>query len=156
MELVAYSDADWAGNVDDMRSTSGSCYYLGNNLISWSSKKQNSITLSTAEPEYVAASSCCAQLMWMKQMLEDMNIELGKLTIYCDNTSTINISKNPVQHSKTKHIKIRYHYVRELVEQELVELAYVPTENQLADIFTKGLDSARFEKLRVQIGVCRV
>ena len=84
-------------------------------------------------------------------MLDDMNIKLDKLVVFCDNTSAINISKNPVQHSKTKHIKIRYHYVR-----ELVELAFVPTENQLADIFTKGLDSSRFEKLRVQIGVCRV
>ena len=89
-------------------------------------------------------------------MLDDMNIKLDKLTVYCDNTSAIKISKNPVQHSKTKHIKIRYHYVRELVEQELVELVYVPTEGQLADIFTKVLDSTRFEKLRVQIGVCRV
>ena len=107
--LAGYSDADWAGNVDDRKSTTGGCFYLGNNLVSWYNKKQNSISLSTAEAEYIAIGSCCTQLLWMKQMLADYGIVRDTLIVYCDNTSAINISKNPVQHSRTKHIDIRHH-----------------------------------------------
>ncbi|KAG9442558.1 hypothetical protein H6P81_018412 [Aristolochia fimbriata] len=112
--LAGYSDADWAGNSDDRKSTSGGCFYLGTNLVAWYSKKQNSISLSTAEAEYIAAGSCCTQLLWMKQMLADYGFEQDTLTVFCDNTSAIDISKNPVQHSHTKHIDIRYHFIREL------------------------------------------
>ncbi|KAG9460048.1 hypothetical protein H6P81_004556 [Aristolochia fimbriata] len=152
--LAGYSDADWAGNADDRKSTSGGCFYLGTNLVSWYSKKQNSISLSTAEAEYIAAGSCCAQLLWMKQMLEDYGVPSGVLTVYCDNTSAINISKNPVQHSRTKHIDIRHHFIREQVEDGKVILEYLSTENQLADIFTKSLDAKRFEFLRGTLGLC--
>ncbi|PRQ39089.1 putative RNA-directed DNA polymerase [Rosa chinensis] len=85
-------------------------------MVAWHSKKQNCISLSTAEAEYVAAGSCCTQMIWMKQMLRDYGIPQGKLTIFCDNSSAINISKNPVQHSQTKHIDMRYHFIRDLVE----------------------------------------
>ena len=118
------------------------------------SKKQNSISLSTAEAEYIAAGSCCAQLIWMKQMLMDYGIQQEKFPILCDNKSAINIAKNHVQHSRTKHIDIRYHFIRELVESGEVCLIYVETENQHADILTKGLDSNRFEKLRRDLGLC--
>ena len=104
--LAGYSDADWARNADDRKSTSGACFYVGNNLVSWMSKKQNSISLSTAEAEYIAAGSCCTQLLWMQKLLHDYGICQEHLTIYCDNTSAINISKNPIQHSRTKHIEI--------------------------------------------------
>ena len=104
--LAGYSDVDWARNADDRKSTSGCCFYVGNNLVSWMSKKQNFISLSTAEAEYIAAGSCCTQLLWMQKLLHDYGICQEHLTIYCDNTSAINISKNPVQHSRTKHIEI--------------------------------------------------
>ncbi|XP_040999421.1 secreted RxLR effector protein 161-like [Juglans microcarpa x Juglans regia] len=94
--LADYSDADWARNADDRKSTSGGCFYVGTNLVAWMSKKQNSISLSTAEAEYIADGSCCTQLLWMKQMLCDYGITQGVMSIYCDNTSAINISKNPV------------------------------------------------------------
>ena len=152
--LVCYSDADWAGNADDRKSTSGGCFYLGNNLVSWHSKKQNSISLSTAEAEYIAAGSCCTQLLWMKQMMIDYGFDLKTLTIFCDNTSAINISKNPVQHSRTKHIDIRHHFIRELVENDVVILEHVETSKQIADIFTKALDAVRFSSLRKSLGVC--
>ena len=152
--LVGFCDADWAGNAEDRKSTSGGCFFLGNNLVSWFSKKQNSISLSTAEAEYIAAGSSCTQLIWMKQMLEDYGVTQGVLTLYCDNTSAINISKNPVQHSRTKHIDIRHHFIRELVEEKIISLEHVSTEKQLADIFTKGLDHKRFEELRSEIGLC--
>ncbi|KAL7083944.1 hypothetical protein ACP275_14G193700 [Erythranthe tilingii] len=154
--LAGFSDADWAGDADDRKSTTGGCFYLGNNLVSWYSKKQNSISLSTAESEYIAAGSCCAQLLWMKQMVCDYGISQDLLHIYCDNMSAINISKNPVQHSRTKHIEIRYHFIRNLVEEGSVSLEYVTTEKQLADIFTKPLDAHRFDSLRNSLGICIV
>jgi len=94
--LVGYCDVDWAGSADYRKSTSGGCFFLGNNLISWFSKKHNNVSLSTIEAEYIAASSSCSQLVWMKQMLKEYNVEQDVLTLYCDNLSTINISKNPI------------------------------------------------------------
>ena len=106
--FAGYSDADWAKNADDKKSTSGGCFYVGNNLVFWMSKKHNSISLSTVEAEYIAADSCCTQLLWMQKLLLDYGIRQKHLTIYCDNTSAINIFKNPVQHSRTKLIEIRH------------------------------------------------
>ena len=103
---VEYSDADWAGCVDDRKSTSGRCFYLEKNLVSWMNKKQNSVSLSTAEAEYIAASSCCAQLLWMKKLLHDNGISQDTMCIFFDNKSATDLSKNPVQHSKSKHIEI--------------------------------------------------
>ncbi|CAM8923178.1 unnamed protein product [Rhodiola kirilowii] len=114
--LVGYCDADWAGNVEDRKSTSGGCFFLGNNLVSWFSKKQNSILLSTAKAEYIAAGSCCTQFLWMKQILSKYGVEQEEITLYCDNISVISISKNLVQHSRMKHIDIRHHFIRELIE----------------------------------------
>ena len=103
--LARYSDADWARNADDRKSILGGCFYMGNNLVSWMSKKQNSISLSTAEVEYITAGSCCIQLLCMQKLLLEYGIHQEHLTIYCDNTSAINISKNLVQYSRTKHIE---------------------------------------------------
>lgn len=153
-KLVGYCDADWAGNMSDRKSTSGGCFFLGNNLISWLSKKQNSVSLSTAEAGYIAMGSCCTQLLWMRQMIADYCMESGTLQVYCDNKSAIDISKNPVQHSRTNHIDIRHHFIRELVEGKQVVIEHVVTELQLADLFTKALDFNRFVTLRNSIGVC--
>ncbi|KAK2369168.1 putative mitochondrial protein [Trifolium repens] len=152
--LYGYCDADWDGSADDRKSTSGGCFFLGNNLISWFSKKQNCVALSTAEAEYIAAGSSCSELVWMKQMLKEYDVEQDALTVYCDNMNAINISKNPVQHSKTKHIDIRHHYIRDLVENKVVTLEHVGTKEQVADIFTKALDGVQFEKLRGKLGIC--
>jgi hypothetical protein len=127
---------------------------VGNNLVAWMSKKQASISLSTAEAEYMAAGSCCTQLLWMKTLLSDYGFSQDTMIINCDNTCAINISKNPVQHSRTKHIGIRHHFLRDLVEFEVVSLSFIPTENQLANILTKPLDGSRFESLRKANGVC--
>ena len=128
-------------------------FYVGANLVAWMSKKQNSVSLSTVEAEYIAAGSCCSQLLWMKNVLTDYGISQDTMVVYCDNSSAINISKNTVQHSKTKHIEIRYHFIRDLVERKIVCLEYIPTERQNADTFTKPLDRSKFETLRPVICV---
>ena len=116
------------------------------------SKKQNFVSLSTAEAEYIATRSCCTQLLWMKKQLHDW-IPQDTMCVFCDNTSAINLSKNSVQHSKSKHIEIRYHFIRDLVEERVVCLEFIHTDNQKANIFTKPLDGPRFESLRKTIGV---
>ena len=151
--LAGYSDVDWAECIDDRKSTFDGCFYLGNNLVSWMSKKKNSVSLSTPEAEYIAVASCCAQLLWMKKLLHDYGITQDTMCVFCDNTSAINLSKNPFQHSKSKHIEIRYDFIRDLVEEKTVYLEFINTDNQKVDIFTKPLDSPRFESLRKTIGV---
>ena len=138
--LKAFTDADWAGSVDDRKSTSGATFFLGNCLVSWLSKKQSSILLSTIQDEYIAAASCCTQVIWMKQTLEYILIKYEDLiVISCDNTSATNISRNHVMHSKTKHIPIKYHFLRDQVSQKVVKLEYVDTKEHIADLFTKLL-----------------
>eukprot|EP00253_Pinus_taeda_P001441 PITA_01441 len=130
LTLHAYTDAYWAGGVDDRKSTSG------------------------AEAKYVAAASCCTQLLWMMQTLQDFQIDSTlPISILCDNTSAISISKNPVMHLKTKHIPIKYHFLREQFLEQKVKLEYVPSKEQIAHIFTKPLPREAFEYLRKKMGV---
>ena len=113
--VIGYSDADFAGCKVVRKSTTGRCQFLGDRLVSWSSKKQKSIITSTTEAEYIAAGSCCAQILWMKNQLQDYDFFYSKIPIYCDNQSAIAMKGNPVQHSLTNHISIRYHFIREHV-----------------------------------------
>jgi len=155
--LVGYCDADWGGNLDDRRSTTGGVFFLGSNLISWHSKKQNCVSLSSTQSEYIALGSCCTQLLWMRQMGLDYGMTFpDPLLVKCDNESAIAISKNPVQHSVTKHIAIRHHFVRELVEEKQITVEHVPTEIQLVDIFTKPLDLNTFVNLQKSLGIGEV
>ena len=151
--LIGYSDSDYAGCKVDRKSTSGTCQFLGRSLVSWTSKKQNSVALSTAEAEYISAGSCCAQLLWMRQTLRDYGINLKNVPLLCDNESAIKIANNPVQHSRTKHIDIRHHLLRDHVSKGDIEISHVRTEKQLADIFTKPLDEHRFCELRNELNI---
>ena len=137
----------------DRKSTSGAYQILGNKLVCWSAKKQQSVAMSSAEAEYVAAAGCCAIILWMKSQLSDYDIHYKMVPIFCDNTSAIAISNNPVLHSRTKHIDIRYHFIRDHILKGEIELHFIPTEYQLADIFTKPLDEARFVNLRGELGI---
>ncbi|GJQ89563.1 retrovirus-related pol polyprotein from transposon TNT 1-94 [Tanacetum coccineum] len=146
-ELIAYSDADHAGCKDGCKSTSGGIQFLGEKLVSWSSKKQECTVISTAESEYASLFACCAQVIWMRTQLLDYGYKYNKIPMYCDSKSVVAISCNPVQHSRTKHINIRYHFIKEHVEKGTVELYFVRTEYQLENLFTKALPKERFEYL---------
>ncbi|GJT19550.1 retrovirus-related pol polyprotein from transposon TNT 1-94 [Tanacetum coccineum] len=153
MSLTAYADADHAGCQDTRRSTSGSAQFLGDKLVSWSSKKQKSTAISSTEAEYIALSGCCSQILWMRSQLTDYGFKFNKIPLYCDNKSAIALCCNNVQHSRAKHIDIRYHFIKEQVENGIVELYFVRTEYQLADIFTKPLPRERFNFLIDKLGM---
>jgi hypothetical protein len=126
---IGYSDADWAGCKIDRKSTSGTCQFLGRFLVSWASKKQNSVALSTAEAEYIAVGHCCTQLHWMRQTLRDYGYKLSKVPLLCDNESAIRMADNLVEHSRTKHIAIRYHFLRDHQQKGISRLLMLAPKN---------------------------
>jgi hypothetical protein len=128
-DLIGYSDPDWAECKIDRKSTSGTCQFLGRSLVSWASKKQNFVALSTAEAEYIATCHCCAQFLWMRQTLRDYGYKLTKVPLLCDNESAIHMADNPVEHNRTKHIAIRYHFLRDHQQRGDIEIAYVTPKN---------------------------
>ncbi|GJZ99937.1 ribonuclease H-like domain-containing protein, partial [Tanacetum coccineum] len=147
--LVAYSDADWAGCPTTRRSTSGYCVFLGNNLLSWSSKRQFTLSRSSAEAEYRGVANAVAETCWLRNLLRELHTPLSTATIvYCDNVSAVYLSSNPVQHQRTKHIEIDIHFVRDLVTTGHIRVLHVPSRYQYADIFTKGLPTALFDEFR--------
>jgi hypothetical protein len=153
-QLNAYSDVDLANCVDERKSTSGGAFFLGDSLVAWLSKQQGSISLSTIESEYIVATTCCTQILWMIQTLADLKVNYTyPITIHCDDTSAISVSKNLVLHSKTKHIPIKYHFLREQVTNRVVQLNYIPSTEQIDDIFTKPLAATPFGYLRQKLGV---
>jgi len=155
VELLAYTDNDYAGDLEDRKSTLGLLFMLSSRAVSWSSKKQPVVTLSTTEAEFIAAAFCACQAVWLRRMLEKLDhASAGTTIIYCDNNSTIKLSKNPVMHGRSKHIDVRFHFLRELTQDEVVTLLHCRSQEQLADIMTKPLPRVVFEKLRTLMGVC--
>jgi hypothetical protein len=152
-DLIRYSDSDYAGCKVDRKSTSGTCQFLGRSLVSWSLKKQTSVALSTAEAEYVAVGQCCTQLLWMRKILRDFVYNLSKVPLICDNESAIHLADNPVEHSRTKQIDIRHHFLRDHQQRGDIDVCHISTENQLADIFTKPLDEKRLYRLHSELNV---
>lgn len=156
-KLIAYADSDYAGDLEDRKSTSGHVFLLGSGAVSWLSKKQPIVALSTTEAEFVAAASCATQAIWLSRVLEQLGQpQKGSITIMCDNSSTIKLSKNPVLHGRSKHIHVRYHFLRELANEGIIELVYCGTHEQLADLMTKPLKMDTFCRLREELGVCDV
>jgi hypothetical protein len=154
VRLVGYTDSDWAGCVSDRKSTSGCCFGLGSAVVSWFSRKQKSVALSSAEAEYMAASQASCEALWLRKMLIGLfGVQLRPTVIYCDNQSCIKLSENPVFHDRSKHIEIRYHFIRDYVQRGAVELQYISTEEQVADILTKALNMGKFVFFRDKLGV---
>eukprot|EP00253_Pinus_taeda_P025350 PITA_25350 len=152
--LIGYNDSDWARSVDDRKSTSGYVFHMGSGAISWASKKQSIVALSTAEAEYVAATATACQAVWMRRMLRSLGQEKAKATMFfCDTSSAIALSKNSVFHKRTKHIDTRFHYIRELVSSEEIVLEHCRTQEQFPDILTKPLDQKSFEFFRKCLGI---
>ncbi|GJZ18354.1 retrovirus-related pol polyprotein from transposon TNT 1-94 [Tanacetum coccineum] len=153
IETIVYADSDHAGDYVDRKSTSGICTFVGCCLTSWFSKKQTALAISTTEAEYVSAGKACQQALWMKQALIDYDVRLDDVPIMCDNKGAIDLSKNPVQHSRTKHIEIRHHFLRDNVQKGHISIEKVPSVDNIADILTKPLKRESFNYLRLGLGM---
>jgi hypothetical protein len=153
--LYGYCDADWASCPDDRVSISGYVFYLGDGAISWSSKKQPSVAVSTTEAEYMAASHACREAIWLRRLAAGMRVpmEEGGTLLMVDNKSAIQLAKNQTYHGRTKHIEIHHHIVREKVERGVLVVEYCPTEEQVADVLTKGLSKEKHEKFISMMGL---
>ncbi|XP_074271853.1 secreted RxLR effector protein 161-like [Silene latifolia] len=155
--LVGYIDSDWVGSLDDRKSTSGSIFTLGSGAITWSSKKQDTIALSSNEAEYVASGAAGRQAIWLRKLLADLGNEQRQATVlWCDNKFAIAMTKNPAYHARTKHIEIQHHFIRGLVSEGKVELKFCGTTDQNADLFTKSLTQAKHQMFMKRIGVCSI
>ncbi|GJS63655.1 hypothetical protein Tco_0678219 [Tanacetum coccineum] len=152
-DLEAYSDSDYASASLDRKSTTGGCQFLGSRLISWQCKKQTIVANSTTKAEYVAAASCCGQVLWIQNQMLDYGYNFMNTKIFIDNESTICIVKNPVFHSKTKHIEIRHHFIRDSNEKKLIQMIKIHTDQNVADLLTKAFDVGRFQYLIASIGM---
>ncbi|KAM6576564.1 hypothetical protein CsatB_028401 [Cannabis sativa] len=154
LNITGFSDADWASNVDDRRSVGGYCVYLGESLVSWSSKKQAVVSRSSTESEYRALAHVSAEITWIKSLLKEIKFPLSAVPItWCDNLSASALASNPVYHARTKHIELDIHYVRDKVLNKTLEVRYVPFADQIADCMTKGLSISRFQYLVCKLGV---
>jgi hypothetical protein len=154
LQLNGWTDSDYAGDLDDRKSTSGYLFMLGGGAVSWSSKKQPIVTLSTTEAEFVAAASCACQSIWLRNILKHLMVDQDHNTlIFCDNSSSIKLSKNPILHGRCKHIDVRFHFLRDLTKEGIVELVHCKTQDQLADIMTKPLKLENYYSIRSKMGM---
>ena len=154
--IVSYIDSDFAGDIDDRKSTSRFVFLLGSGAVSWSSKKQPVVILSTTKVEYIAVASYACQSIWIKRIMKTLGFKnQNKILVLCDSNSAIQLSKNPVFHGRSKHIDIRFHFLSDLVKDRSIELSHCNTQNQIADIMTKPLKLEQFLKLRNMLGVIK-
>jgi len=154
VDLSGFADADWAGDLVCRKSTSGYVFQLESSTVSWRSKQQSVVALSSTEAEYIALCLASQEATWLRKLLESIGFKQSDATtLYEDNQGTIALAKNAKSHSRTKHIDIKYHYVRESVEEKNIKLVYCSTEGMIADILTKGLPKPKFEQLRFLLGV---
>lgn len=154
--LIGYSDSDLAGNVEDRKSTGAMVFYLNKSLITWTSQKQKCVALSSCEAEFMAATAAACQAVWLRKLLAQITeYDIGPVTLFIDNKSAIDLAKNPVFHGRSKHIDIRYHFIRECVENGEIIVKHVRSEEQRADLLTKALAAVKFETMRNLLGVVK-
>ncbi|CAL8990567.1 unnamed protein product [Prunus brigantina] len=154
LEVVGYTDADWAGSITDRRSTSGYFTFVGGNLVTWRSKKQNVVSRSSAEAEYRGMAHGICELLWIRRLLTELGFKPGKpMELHCDNKSAIDIAHNPVQHDRTKHVEVDRHFIKEKIEKKIIHLPFVKSEDQLADILTKAVCSRVFYDSLTKLGI---
>ena len=153
LRITAYTDSDWASEKSDRKSISGYCIYLSNSLISWGSQKQNCVALSTMEAEYIAIATAIKEILFIKKLLNELEILSEIPILYCDNLAAIEITKDAKEHQKTKHIDIRYNFIRNVVKEKQVELKYIKSCENTADLFTKALRKNYFIKHIKSIGL---
>ena len=151
--LIAYTDSDYAADPVKRRSTTGYLLKLANGIISWQSRAQKTIALSATEAEYMALSDCSRQVVWIQNIFTELGFPVKPTQICADNQGDIFIASNPVQERRTKHIDVRFHYVRDLIEQKRIDIVWVPTDENSADMFTKNLGHIKFEKFRGMLGL---
>ncbi|GLT61624.1 hypothetical protein SLA2020_343190 [Shorea laevis] len=155
IKLLGFTDSDWVGSEDDMESTSGCCFSIGSGMISWCSRKQDAVAQSTAKSEYIAIANAANQAIWIRKVMRDLKHAQKEPTVILrDNKSTIAIVRNPVFHRRSRHIKVKYHSIREAEHDNEVQLIHYSSEEQIANIFTKGLQKSKFKLLREQVGMC--
>eukprot|EP00253_Pinus_taeda_P021193 PITA_21193 len=151
--LVGFSDSDWAGDPNDRKSTAGYVFTLGLGPNTWACKKQGAISLSSADAEYRGAVEASKEALWLRQILSEFGFQQQhSTTLWCDNQSAIRLCKDPVQHQHSKHIELHMHFIRKLIHDHVLEVQYCSTDDQVADIFTKTLTKAKFNKLRFMVG----
>ena len=155
MQVISYSDADWAGDINTQRSTTGYVVMMNNGAVAWRSKRQVTVALSTMEAEYMAITEAAKELKWMRQLLAELEcgIETSATVLRSDNQGAIALAKNPVSHSRAKHIDLRHHFIRDAIEDEIIWLEYIPTVNMTADSLTKGLGRQKHENCLRRMGM---
>lgn len=154
LQVEGYIDVDWVGSVSDRKSTSGYFTFVGGNLVTWRSKKQKVVALSSAEAEFRGIAKDVCELLWLKRLLAELGFGLNSaMNLYCDNKAAIEISHNPVQHDRTKHIEVDRHFIKQNFEEGIIEFPFVRSENQLADILTKAVSSRNFHSSLDKLGI---
>ena len=154
MEIHGFTDADWAGNPNDRKSTAGYFTFVGGNLVTWRSKKQKVVALSSAEAEFRGIKSGLTEILWLRKLMTELDLRPAlPCRLFCDNKAAISISENPVQHDRTKHVEVDRHFIKENIEAKVVEMPYVKSEDQLADILTKAVNSKSFQEVLCKLSI---
>ena len=155
--VSAFFDADWAGSLDDRRSTGGFVIYFGPNLVSWSARKQPTVSRSSTEAEYKAMANATAELIWVRSVLEELGVKIDQSPVlWCDNLGATYLSSNPVFHARTKHIEIDYHFVQERVANKMLDIRFIGTKDQIADGFTKALSTQNLRHFMYNLNLAKL